>query len=60
MKDSLKTIWSNAFTLEATNAAIAAENVPEGSSIIPQGIATLGKFKQTRLFSCSTNNYVGS
>ncbi|CAH2087106.1 unnamed protein product [Euphydryas editha] len=41
MKDSLKCIWSNAFTLEATNAAIAAENVPEGYSVIPQGIATL-------------------
>ncbi|XP_046966489.1 putative elongator complex protein 1 [Vanessa cardui] len=41
MKDSLKQIWSNEFTLEATNAVIAAENVSEGSSVIPQGIATL-------------------
>ncbi|XP_034833485.1 putative elongator complex protein 1 [Maniola hyperantus] len=41
MKDSLKEIWSNKFTLEATNAAIVAENVPEGCTVIPQGMATL-------------------
>lgn len=43
MKDSFKQIWNNEFALEAINAAIAAENVPEGSSMIPQGIATLGE-----------------
>ncbi|CAH0724919.1 unnamed protein product, partial [Brenthis ino] len=41
MKDSFKQIWNNEFALEAVNAAIVAENVPEGSSVIPQGIATL-------------------
>ncbi|XP_052742615.1 putative elongator complex protein 1 isoform X2 [Bicyclus anynana] len=41
MKESFKEIWSNEFTLEATNAAIAAENVPDGCSVIPQGMATL-------------------
>lgn len=43
MKDNFKQIWNNEFALEAIKASIAAENVPEGSSIIPQGIATLGK-----------------
>ncbi|XP_047028993.1 putative elongator complex protein 1 [Helicoverpa zea] len=41
MKDSFKQIWTNELVLEATNATIAAQNVPEGQSIIPQGIATL-------------------
>ncbi|CAH0588039.1 unnamed protein product [Chrysodeixis includens] len=41
MKDSFKDIWTNDLVLEATNASIAALNVPEGQSIIPQGIATL-------------------
>ncbi|KAJ8714548.1 hypothetical protein PYW07_002773 [Mythimna separata] len=41
MKDSFKDIWTNELALEATNASIAAQNVPEGQSLIPQGIATL-------------------
>ncbi|XP_075979445.1 elongator complex protein 1 [Anticarsia gemmatalis] len=41
MKDSFKDIWTNELVLEATNASIAALNVPEGQSIVPQGIATL-------------------
>ncbi|XP_039758294.1 putative elongator complex protein 1 [Pararge aegeria] len=41
MKESFKEIWSNTFTLEATSAAVAAENIPEGCSVIPQGMATL-------------------
>ncbi|KAF9422466.1 hypothetical protein HW555_001864 [Spodoptera exigua] len=41
MKESFKEIWTNEFVLEATNASIAAQNVPEGQSIIPQGIASL-------------------
>ncbi|XP_045484164.1 putative elongator complex protein 1 [Pieris rapae] len=42
MKDSFKQIWTHNFVIEATNAVIAAEqNVPEGGSIIRQGIATL-------------------
>ncbi|CAB3244736.1 unnamed protein product [Arctia plantaginis] len=41
MKDSFKDIWTNELVLEATNASIAALNVPEGQSVIPQGIATL-------------------
>lgn len=44
MKDSFKDIWNHELVLEATNASIAAENVPEGCSVIPQGIATLGNF----------------
>lgn len=42
MKESFKQIWNNEFALEAIKASIAAENVPEGSSVIPQGIAALG------------------
>ncbi|XP_013183864.1 elongator complex protein 1 isoform X2 [Amyelois transitella] len=41
MKDSFKEIWTNELILEATNAAIAAQNVPEGAHVILQGIATL-------------------
>ncbi|CAH2982016.1 unnamed protein product [Chilo suppressalis] len=41
MKDSFKDIWTNELVIESTNAVIAAQNVPEGSSVIPQGIATL-------------------
>lgn len=44
MKDSFKDIWTNELVLEATNASIAAQNVPEGQSIIPSGIATLGEY----------------
>lgn len=44
MKDSFKDIWTNELVLEATNAQIAAHNVPEGINVIPLGIATLGKF----------------
>lgn len=43
MKDSAKDIWTNELVLEATNASIAAQNIPEGQSLIPQGIATLGE-----------------
>ncbi|CAK1542238.1 unnamed protein product [Leptosia nina] len=42
MKDSFKQIWTNNLVIEATNAVITAEqNIPEGGSIIRQGIATL-------------------
>ncbi|XP_072938370.1 putative elongator complex protein 1 [Epargyreus clarus] len=41
MKDNFKEIWNNNLVLEATNARIAAENAPEGQSIIPQGVAAL-------------------
>ncbi|GBP91737.1 A disintegrin and metalloproteinase with thrombospondin motifs 7 [Eumeta japonica] len=41
MKDSFKQIWTNELVLEATNASIAALNIPEGSSVNLQGIATL-------------------
>ncbi|KAL4704458.1 hypothetical protein ACJJTC_019557 [Scirpophaga incertulas] len=41
MKDSFKEIWSNDFLIESTNAYIAAQNVSDGCSIIPQGVATL-------------------
>lgn len=44
MKDSLKDIWTNELLIEATSAAIAAQNVPEGCSILPQGIGSLGKY----------------
>lgn len=42
MRESFREIWTDELVLEATNAHIAAQNVPEGCSIIPQGIATLG------------------
>lgn len=51
MKDSFKDIWTNELVLEATNATIAAQNIPEGQSIIPQGIATLGEFELLNIFS---------
>ncbi|KAM3965504.1 elongator complex protein 1 [Aphomia sociella] len=41
MKDSFGEIWTNELVIEATNASIAALNIPEGSSVIPQGIASL-------------------
>ncbi|XP_063627184.1 putative elongator complex protein 1 [Cydia splendana] len=41
MKDSFKDIWTNELVIEATNAAIAALNVPEGCSVLPQGIGSL-------------------
>lgn len=44
MKDSFKDIWTNDFMLEATNATITAHNISEGSSVLPPGIASLGKF----------------
>lgn len=43
MKDSFKEIWTDELVLEATNAVIAAQNVPDGGpAVIPQGIASLG------------------
>lgn len=42
MKDSFREIWTNELVIEATNAVLAAQNVPEGCSVVPQGIATLG------------------
>ena len=44
MNESAKDIWTNELVLEATNASIAAQNVPEGQNLIPLGIATLGEF----------------
>ncbi|XP_038221974.1 putative elongator complex protein 1 [Zerene cesonia] len=42
MKESFKQIWTNNLVIEATNAVITAEqNVPEGGSVIKQGIAAL-------------------
>lgn len=41
MKDSFKDVWTSDLVLEATNAEIAARNVPEGFSVAPQGIASL-------------------
>lgn len=38
MKDSFKEIWTNAFALDAVNAAIAVAEIPE---YIPRGIALL-------------------
>lgn len=43
MKDSFKDIWTNELILEATNALIAAMDVPEGTNVVIQGIASLGK-----------------
>lgn len=62
MKDSFRDIWTNELVLEATNASIAATNVPEGCSVLPQGIATLGKGKcfkilNTLLLKHENNNY---
>ncbi|KAG6444956.1 hypothetical protein O3G_MSEX003635 [Manduca sexta] len=41
MKDSFKDIWTNELVIESTNAFITAQDVPEGVSFIPQGIASL-------------------
>ncbi|XP_045501016.1 putative elongator complex protein 1 [Colias croceus] len=42
MKESFNQIWTNNLVIEATTAVIAAElSLPEGVSIIKQGIATL-------------------
>lgn len=41
MKESLKDIWTNELVLEATNASVAAQNIPDGFNAIPQGIASL-------------------
>uniref|UniRef100_A0A1E1VXL1 Elongator complex protein 1 n=1 Tax=Pectinophora gossypiella TaxID=13191 RepID=A0A1E1VXL1_PECGO len=42
MKDSFRDIWTSELVLEATNASIAAQNVPEGGpAVIPQGLASL-------------------
>lgn len=41
MRESFKDIWTNELVLEATNASIAAMAIPEGQSVLPQGIATL-------------------
>ncbi|CAG4944114.1 unnamed protein product [Parnassius apollo] len=41
MKDSLKTIWTNDLILQATKAAIEAENLPEGSNIIADSLSFL-------------------
>lgn len=56
MKDSFKEIWTNELIIESTNALIAAENTPEGSSAVPQGIASLGKFDK-KLFVFMCNKY---
>lgn len=43
MKDSFKEIWTDELVLEATNAIIATQNIPDGGPVvIPQGIASLG------------------
>lgn len=42
MKDSFKDIWTYQLELEAINAFIAASNVPEGTNVVLQGIASLG------------------
>lgn len=53
IKDSFKDIWTNELVIEATTAAIAAQNVPEGSNAILQGIATLGKYLLNQhIFMC--------
>lgn len=46
MKNHFKEIWTNDLVLQATKAAIDAENIPEGSNIIADSLSFLGKYKK--------------